>query len=92
MNMRNLATAPVRASAAPNRLPSAMAQSHDPVTIKEYDNRRLYHGGIGRYVTLADLAAMVEDEQDFVVHDARTGDDITCSVLMKVIREQANHG
>ena len=91
MNMRNLAVAPVRTSAGPDRLPSAMA-SHDPVTIKEYDNCRLYHAGIGRYVTLADLAAMVEDEQDFVVHDARTGDDITRSVLLKIIREQASHG
>jgi polyhydroxyalkanoate synthesis repressor PhaR len=69
-----------------------MAQSHDPVTIKEYDNRRLYHAGAGRYVTLADLAAMVEDEQEFVVLSAKTGDDITRSVLMKIIREQANHG
>jgi polyhydroxyalkanoate synthesis repressor PhaR len=69
-----------------------MAQSHDPVTIKQYDGSRLYHAGIGRYVTLAHLAAMVEDEQDFVVVSATTGDDITRSVLMKIIREQANHG
>jgi polyhydroxyalkanoate synthesis repressor PhaR len=69
-----------------------MAKSQDPVTIKRYDRRRLYHCGIGRYVTLADLAAMVEDEQDFVVEDAKTGDDITRSVLMKIIREQASHG
>jgi polyhydroxyalkanoate synthesis repressor PhaR len=69
-----------------------MAQSQDPVTIKEYDQRRLYHCGIGRYVTLADLAAMVEDEQDFVVQDAKTGDDITRSVLLKIIREQPRHG
>ena len=69
-----------------------MAQSHTPVTIKEYDNARLYHPGIARYVTLADLAAMVEDEQDFVVRDATTGDDITRSVLMRIIRAQANHG
>jgi polyhydroxyalkanoate synthesis repressor PhaR len=69
-----------------------MAKSQDPVTIKRYDRRRLYRCGIGRYVTLADLAAMVEDEQDFVVEDAKTGDDITRSVLMKIIREQASHG
>ena len=69
-----------------------MAQPHDPVTIKRYDQRRLYHCGIGRYVTVAELAAMVEDEQDFVVQDAKTGDDITRSVLMKIIREQASHG
>jgi polyhydroxyalkanoate synthesis repressor PhaR len=69
-----------------------MAPSHDPVTIKEYDNRRLYHAGAGRYVTLADLAAMAEDEQDFVVLNAKTGEDITRSVLMKIIGEQANNG
>jgi polyhydroxyalkanoate synthesis repressor PhaR len=69
-----------------------MAQSHAPVIIKEYANGRLYHPGIARYVTLADLAAMVEDEQDFVVRNANSGDDITRSVLMKIIRAQATHG
>jgi polyhydroxyalkanoate synthesis regulator protein len=69
-----------------------MAKPHDPVTIQQCVCGRLYDPGIGRYVPLADLAAMTEDEEDFVVHDAKTGDDITRSVLLKIICEQANHG
>jgi polyhydroxyalkanoate synthesis repressor PhaR len=66
--------------------------SSEPATIKRYDNRRLYHPGAGRYVTLDDLGAMVEDEEDFVVHDAKTGDDVTHAVLKQIIVERARHG
>jgi polyhydroxyalkanoate synthesis repressor PhaR len=65
--------------------------SSEPVTIKKYDNRRLYHPGAGRYVTLDDLGAMVEDEEDFVVHDAKTGDDITQAVLKQITVGRARH-
>jgi polyhydroxyalkanoate synthesis regulator protein len=68
-----------------------MAKPHDPIPIGQYD-RRLYHPGMGCYLTLGDLAAMVEDEEDFVVRDGKTGDDVTRSVLMRVIRAQVNHG
>jgi polyhydroxyalkanoate synthesis repressor PhaR len=65
-----------------------MAKSEQPVTIKKYANRRLYNTGTSTYVTLEDLAAMVKQGDDFVVYDAKTGDDITRSVLAQIIFEQ----
>ena len=65
-----------------------MAKSNEPVTIKKYANRRLYNTGTSTYVTLEDLAAMVKGGEDFVVYDAKTGDDITRSVLGQIIFEQ----
>lgn len=58
--------------------------------IKKYANRRLYHTGTSTYVTLEDLAGMVQGGEDFLVYDARTGDDITRSVLTQIIFEQEN--
>jgi hypothetical protein len=69
-----------------------MAKSDQPITIKRYANRRLYNPGAGGYVTLEELGAMVEDEEDFVVYDAATGDDLTHSVLKQIIVERARHG
>ena len=62
----------------------------EPVTIKKYANRRLYNTGTSTYVTLEDLAAMVKNGEDFVVYDAKTGEDITRSVLTQIIFEQEN--
>jgi polyhydroxyalkanoate synthesis repressor PhaR len=62
----------------------------EPVTIKKYANRRLYNTGTSSYVTLEDLAAMVKAGEDFVVYDAKTGEDITRSVLAQIIFEQEN--
>jgi polyhydroxyalkanoate synthesis repressor PhaR len=62
----------------------------EPVTIKKYANRRLYNTGTSTYVTLEDLAGMVKTGEDFVVYDAKTGDDITRSVLTQIIFEQEN--
>ncbi|MBR0984500.1 polyhydroxyalkanoate synthesis repressor PhaR [Bradyrhizobium liaoningense] len=67
-----------------------MAKSDQPTTIKKYANRRLYNTGTSTYVTLEDLAAMVKDGEDFLVYDAKTGDDITRSVLAQIIFEQEN--
>jgi polyhydroxyalkanoate synthesis repressor PhaR len=67
-----------------------MAKSEEPVTIKKYANRRLYNTGTSTYVTLEDLAAMVKQGEDFVVYDAKTGEDITRSVLTQIIFEQEN--
>jgi polyhydroxyalkanoate synthesis repressor PhaR len=67
-----------------------MAKSDEPVTIKKYANRRLYNTGTSTYVTLEDLAAMVKAGEDFVVYDAKTGEDITRSVLAQIIFEQEN--
>ena len=60
----------------------------EPVVIKKYANRRLYNTETSTYVTLDDLAAMVKSERDFVVFDAKTGDDLTHSVLTQIIVEQ----
>jgi polyhydroxyalkanoate synthesis repressor PhaR len=59
-----------------------------PVTIKKYANRRLYNTGTSTYVTLEDLAVMVKKGEDFVVFDAKTGEEITRSVLAQIIFEQ----
>ena len=64
--------------------------SSEPVTIKKYANRRLYNTGTSSYVTLEDLAKMVKAGEDFVVFDAKTGEDITRSVLAQIIFEQEN--
>ena len=67
-----------------------MAKSETPTTIKKYANRRLYNTGTSTYVTLEDLAAMVKQGEDFLVYDAKTGEDITRSVLAQIIFEQEN--
>ena len=67
-----------------------MAKSAEPVTIKKYANRRLYNTGTSSYVTLEDLAGMVKNGEDFLVYDAKTGEDITRSVLTQIIFEQEN--
>jgi polyhydroxyalkanoate synthesis repressor PhaR len=67
-----------------------MADEKEPVTIKKYANRRLYNTGTSTYVTLEDLASMVKIGEDFVVFDAKTGEDITRSVLAQIIFEQEN--
>jgi polyhydroxyalkanoate synthesis repressor PhaR len=63
-------------------------EKKEPVVIKKYANRRLYNTETSTYVTLDDLAAMVKSERDFVVFDAKSGDDLTHSVLTQIIVEQ----
>jgi polyhydroxyalkanoate synthesis repressor PhaR len=60
----------------------------EPVVIKKYANRRLYNTDTSTYVTLDDLASMVKSGRDFVVFDAKSGDDLTHSVLTQIIVEQ----
>jgi polyhydroxyalkanoate synthesis repressor PhaR len=62
------------------------------VVIKKYANRRLYNTDTSTYVTLDDLAEMVRNECDFVVFDAKTGEDLTHSVLTQIIMEQESKG
>ena len=71
-----------------------MATTAEPVVIKRYAGHRLYAPANGAYLTLDELAAMVEDDEDFVVTEAATGEDITRSVLRKIIVEveRGNHG
>ncbi len=68
----------------------AMADQKEPITIKKYANRRLYNTGTSTYVTLEDLATMVKNGEDFIVFDAKSGEDITRSVLAQIIFEQEN--
>jgi polyhydroxyalkanoate synthesis repressor PhaR len=67
-----------------------MTKSQEPIVIKKYANRRLYNTGTSTYVTLEDLAGMVKNGEDFIVYDAKTGEDITRSVLTQIIFEQEN--
>lgn len=60
----------------------------EAVVIKKYANRRLYNTETSTYVTLEDLAKMVRGDRDFVVYDAKNGDDLTHSVLTQIIVEQ----
>jgi polyhydroxyalkanoate synthesis repressor PhaR len=69
---------------------STATKSAEPVKIKKYANRRLYNTGTSTYVTLEDLATMVKSGEDFAVEDAKTGEDITRSVLTQIIFEQEN--
>ena len=64
----------------------------EPTVIKKYANRRLYDTGRSSYVTLDDLCEMVKEGHDFVVYDAKSGDDITRSVLTQIIVEQESKG
>lgn len=63
-----------------------------PVTIKKYANRRLYNTATSSYVTLDHLARMVKEGTDFVVHDAKSGEDITRQVLTHIIVEEESKG
>jgi polyhydroxyalkanoate synthesis repressor PhaR len=70
----------------------AEAQQGEPIVIKKYANRRLYNTGESKYVTLDDLSEMVRAGTDFIVLDAKSGDDITRSVLTQIIFEQESKG
>jgi polyhydroxyalkanoate synthesis repressor PhaR len=64
----------------------------DGVVIKKYANRRLYNTETSTYMTLEDLYGMVKNERHFIVVDAKTGNDLTRSVLTQIIFEQENKG
>lgn len=66
----------------------APSERREAVVIKKYANRRLYNTETSTYVTLDDLAAMVRSDRDFVVYDAKSGDDLTHAVLTQIIVEQ----
>jgi polyhydroxyalkanoate synthesis repressor PhaR len=74
---------------SPNRDNSNEAK---PVVVKKYANRRLYNTATSSYVTLDDLAKLIKEGGDFVAYDAKTGEDITRSVLTQIIVEQEQKG
>jgi polyhydroxyalkanoate synthesis repressor PhaR len=67
-------------------------ETQAPITIKKYANRRLYNTATSSYVTLDDLCQMVKGNTEFVVYDAKTGEDITRSVLTQIIVEEEAKG
>jgi polyhydroxyalkanoate synthesis repressor PhaR len=69
-----------------------MTEAGTPLTIKRYAGKRLYDPAAGAYVTLDDLARRIEDDQDFVITEPATGEDITRSVLKQIIVEHRRHG
>ena len=73
-------------------MPKKSSIQDAPVTIKKYANRRLYNTSTSSYVTLDHLYGMVRDGIDFVVYDAKSGADITHSVLTQIIMEEETKG
>ena len=71
-----------------------MAASKDeaPIRIRKYANRRLYNTDSSSYVTLADLAQLVRDGVDFVVEDAKSGEDLTRATLTQIIVDEEQNG
>lgn len=67
-------------------------QPEEPIVIKKYANRRLYNTATSSYVTLDYLSEMVKNGEEFVVYDAKSGEDITRSVLTQIIFEEENKG
>ncbi len=70
----------------------ANAPGREPIVIKKYANRRLYNTATSSYVTLEDLSHMVREGVDFTVCDAKTGEDITRTVLTQIIFEEEGKG
>ena len=68
------------------------AADTNPVVVKKYANRRLYNTETSTYITLETLALMVRGGRDFVVYDAKTGEDITRGVLTQIIVEEESKG
>ena len=60
--------------------------------IKKYPNRRLYDTDTSSYITLAEIKQLVMNSESFVVRDAKTGDDLTRSILLQIILEEEAHG
>lgn len=64
----------------------------EPIVIKKYANRRLYNTDTSSYVTLDDLCDMVKQGSDFIVYDAKSGEDLTRQILTQIIFEQESRG
>ena len=71
---------------------AAEATAAGPRVLKKYPNRRLYDTRSSSYITLADVKQMVLDNEDFVVRDAKTGEDLTRSILLQIILEEETGG
>ncbi|HEX2478921.1 MAG TPA: polyhydroxyalkanoate synthesis repressor PhaR [Geminicoccaceae bacterium] len=72
--------------------PRKRANADQPAVVKKYANRRLYNTATSSYVTLDDLCKMVRAGEEFVVYDAKTGEDLTRSILTQIILEEDSKG
>ena len=72
--------------------PTAQKAEQTPVVVKKYANRRLYNTESSCYITLDNLATMIRQSRDFIVYDAKTGEDITRGVLTQIIVEEESKG
>jgi polyhydroxyalkanoate synthesis repressor PhaR len=70
----------------------AEATAPGPRVLKKYPNRRLYDTFSSSYITLADVKAMVLQLEDFEVRDAKTGEDLTRSILLQIILDEESGG
>jgi polyhydroxyalkanoate synthesis repressor PhaR len=68
-----------------------MPWPEEPTVIKKYADRRLYNTGTCSYVTLEDLAVMVTSGNEVVVYDAKSGEDVTRSILMLITPTPTEH-
>ena len=68
------------------------ANADQPAVVKKYANRRLYNTATSSYVTLDDLCKMVRAGEHFVVYDAKSGEDLTRSILTQIILEEDGKG
>jgi polyhydroxyalkanoate synthesis repressor PhaR len=89
---RVLASSPPAHGSPEDGRPEAAQQAATPVVVKKYANRRLYNTEASTYVTLDHLCAMVKGGRDFVVYDAKSGEDITRQVLTQIIVEEESKG
>ncbi len=93
--MEPIRAGPTMPEPAPGKawtLAARTSSGDGPITIKKYANRRLYNTATSSYVTLDHLCQMVQEGVDFVVYDAKTGDDITRTVLTQIIVEEEAKG
>lgn len=75
-----------------NVTPTETSPPQPPVVVKKYANRRLYNTETSSYITLDNLADMIRAGRDFVVYDAKSGEDITRGVLTQIIVEEESKG
>jgi polyhydroxyalkanoate synthesis repressor PhaR len=80
------------AAAVATESPSPIAKPSGPRILKKYPNRRLYDTQLSSYITLADVKAMVLSAERFEVRDAKTGEDLTRSILLQIILEEESGG
>ena len=81
-----------RRASAHDPVVASAAESTGPRILKKYPNRRLYDTQLSTYITLADVKAMVLTGEHFEVRDAKSGEDLTRSILLQIILEEETGG